>query len=199
MPLFAFRADVGAVRLENGVQRHHVPTAELVGDWSWQVCHVAAGEVEVRIHLAGEQRKLGVAVGARRCPLFVGRREQVERRPGAVERVWQQVPVGAVDLLDGRAHEPGEFEQADAGALPICSATANYAAWQDRFTPSPSTPAEWLEAVQWAVANRDEVRELAAEARAYVLAERSIDRTIGLWREACAEPASVPLVAATPA
>ena len=34
--------------------------------------------------------------------------------PGAVERVGQEMAVGAVNLLDGRAHEARKLEEADA-------------------------------------------------------------------------------------
>ena len=41
--------------------------------------------------------------------------ERLQRGPCAGERVGEQVPIGAVDLLDAGSHESSELEQADAG------------------------------------------------------------------------------------
>ena len=49
-------------------------------------------------------------------------------------------------------------------------------------TPACATKADWLERVQWAVANQDEVRLTAAELRERVLEERSIHREAASWR-----------------
>jgi hypothetical protein len=40
--------------------------------------------------------------------------ERVQSGPRPLQRVGKQVAVGAVDLLDARAHEAGELEQRDA-------------------------------------------------------------------------------------
>ncbi len=77
------------------------------------------------------------------------------------------------------------LEAVMACALPLCSDAAPYKEWVNRYTPSPATSDEWLALIKWCVANRDEVHERAGAARDYVLTERTIDRTIPLWREAC--------------
>jgi hypothetical protein len=46
----------------------------------------------------------------------------------------------------------------------------------------------------WRISNG--VRKLAAEARDYVLRERTIEKNIWRWREACAAPATRELAAA---
>lgn len=48
------------------------------------------------------------------------------------------------------------------------------------------TPKDFLRAVQWACANRDEVREQGAECREWTLANRTIQANISQWHEALA-------------
>jgi len=75
------------------------------------------------------------------------------------------------------------LEAAMAGAWPIVSTATPYTPWRDR-TMTCTTAKEWEHAIKWAVRHRDEIPALAAEAKRYVLAERTIERNIGLWREA---------------
>lgn len=75
------------------------------------------------------------------------------------------------------------MEYAMAGALPIVSNTVPYEPWLERV-PVATTAKEFLKAVKWAVANRDGVRELAAQAKAYVTSERTIEQSIDTWKEA---------------
>jgi hypothetical protein len=74
-------------------------------------------------------------------------------------------------------------------ALPICSRSRVYAEWEGRV-PIAETPAEFLEHVQWAVTHRDEVREQAAAAHEYVLAERTIASNAWWWEQALGLSAS---------
>ena len=46
-----------------------------------------------------------------------GGEKRIEGAARTIERVGEQVPVGAVDLLDARPHESSELEQADAAAI----------------------------------------------------------------------------------
>lgn len=89
------------------------------------------------------------------------------------------------------------IDYAMAGAYPIASNCPPYDEWGElvRLVPGSAwggqiravPPADaFLEAVQWAVAHRDEVRERALKAREYVLRERTIETTLPLWREAVA-------------
>lgn len=75
-----------------------------------------------------------------------------------------------------------------AGALPIVSEAEPYRPWFGRV-PVAASPDDFVELVQWAYEHRAEVREQAATARAYVLSERTIEESVGRWREACG-PAS---------
>jgi len=72
-------------------------------------------------------------------------------------------------------------------ALPVCADAAAYEWWRDKPMPLARDADHFLELVQWCVANRDEVRELAGQARAYVLAERTIEGNVWRWREACGD------------
>ena len=42
----------------------------------------------------------------------------------------------------------------------------------------------FLGAVKWCVENKDEVRDLAREARGYVLDERTVEANISTWKDA---------------
>ena len=48
--------------------------------------------------------------------ILAGREERVQRRPGPVERVREQMPVGPVDLIDARPREAGQLEEGAACA-----------------------------------------------------------------------------------
>jgi hypothetical protein len=75
------------------------------------------------------------------------------------------------------------MEAAMSGAWPIVSTASPYKPWHDR-TMSCTTAKDWEQAIRWAVRHRDEIPALAAEAKSYVVAERTIERNIGLWSEA---------------
>lgn len=75
------------------------------------------------------------------------------------------------------------IEYALSGAMPIVSDTVPYDPWLDRV-PVATTSKEFLKAVKWAVANRDGVKEYAAKAKQYVVAERTIEKSIDTWKEA---------------
>jgi hypothetical protein len=96
--------------------------------------------------------------------------------------------VGLMPLAEGEYNRGRSdlkvCEYAMAGALPIVQDCENYAAWRDTPVLFARDADEFLEHVQWAVAHRGEVRERAMAAREYVLRERTIERTLPLWREA---------------
>lgn len=76
-------------------------------------------------------------------------------------------------------------EYAMAGVLPIMEDAPPYSPWAEIGWPfMPSTPDEWDDVIRDAVANRDKVAGLAAQARDYVLRERTIEKNIHTWREA---------------
>lgn len=78
------------------------------------------------------------------------------------------------------------LEYAMAGALPVLSAEPPYAPWREKPALFASSARDFEKQIRWCVSNRDEVRRMAAEARAYVMGERLIEHKIGLWREAVA-------------
>jgi glycosyltransferase involved in cell wall biosynthesis len=76
-------------------------------------------------------------------------------------------------------------EYAMAGVLPVMEHATPYDPWTKIGWPlQPGTPDEWDEVIRDVVKNRDMVKGLAAEAREYVLRERTIDTNIDAWREA---------------
>jgi hypothetical protein len=76
------------------------------------------------------------------------------------------------------------LEIAMGGGLPILSDVAPYKEWHDRPALVARNGDEFSKRVRWCVSNRDEVRRMASEARAYVLRERTIQTEVEAWREA---------------
>lgn len=78
------------------------------------------------------------------------------------------------------------MEAAMAGALPIVARTEAYREWWDKpWCLTAENASEFTKHVRWCIRNRDAVAEMAADAKAYVLAERTIQGNIWRWREAC--------------
>lgn len=77
------------------------------------------------------------------------------------------------------------LEAAMAGTWPIVSTATAYKPWHDR-TLACTTAKDWEEAIRWAIRHPDEIPQLAAKARDYVLSERTIESSIGRWRSALA-------------
>ena len=75
------------------------------------------------------------------------------------------------------------MEYAMAGAMSIVSPTEPYRPWWSR-TMVAGGKRDWEAAVRWCVQNRDEVKQRAAAAKDYVLAERTIQKNIHRWEEA---------------
>jgi len=75
------------------------------------------------------------------------------------------------------------LEACMAGAWPIVSSAEPYKPWHDR-TMVATTAKDWETALRWVVRNREKVPQLAAEARDYVLSERTIEKNVGAWKEA---------------
>lgn len=72
------------------------------------------------------------------------------------------------------------------GVLPIVQDAAPYAWWKDKPALMAADSEGFLKCVQWAVGNRDRVRELTAEARELVLRERTNLAQRHLYEEAMA-------------
>lgn len=77
------------------------------------------------------------------------------------------------------------LEYAMAGVMPIVQDAPPYSPWKDMgWEWMPRNEKEWDEAIRDVVAYRDDVKLLAAEAKAYVLEHRTIQTNIDRWREA---------------
>jgi hypothetical protein len=77
------------------------------------------------------------------------------------------------------------LEYAMGGAMPFLQSSEPYWEWEDKeFARMATTPDDWMRQIKWAVANRDEVRVRAQQAREYVLAERTFRTEIERWRQA---------------
>ena len=101
-----------------------------------------------------------------------------------------QLNVGVCPLVDtewarGKS-DVKALEYAMAAVLPAVSRVEAYKPWwqDDRPCLSAATSKEFEQQLRWAVRHRDEVRKVADEARQYVLNHRTIDGSVGLWREA---------------
>lgn len=100
----------------------------------------------------------------------------------------QEIDVMLCPLKPGRwsncKSDVKALEAAMAGAMSVVSREEPYRPWFDGPAMTASTPKEFLKCVRYLVAHRDEVRDMAAKAREYVLAERSYPDAIEPWREA---------------
>lgn len=76
------------------------------------------------------------------------------------------------------------LEYAMGLACPVLSDAPPYAEWHDRPCLMARDAKGFLHAIQHLVRNREEARQLAAEAREYTLRERTIQTQIEAWREA---------------
>lgn len=76
------------------------------------------------------------------------------------------------------------LEIAMGGGLPILSDVEPYEDWKDKPALIAKNAAEFTKHIKWAVSHRDEVRQMAKEAREYVLKERTTAAQIHCWEEA---------------
>lgn len=80
------------------------------------------------------------------------------------------------------------LEYSMAGAVSIVSRNEPYDLWLKNDMPclTAGTAKEFLKAAQWCVKHRDELKTIAAQAKDYVLAERTTDQNVWHWQEAIA-------------
>lgn len=77
------------------------------------------------------------------------------------------------------------LEYAMGGAMPFVQSGEVYWEWADKdFARTCYSAADWASAIKWAVRNQDEVRARAAQAREYVLRERTYSTEIKRWDDA---------------
>lgn len=97
--------------------------------------------------------------------------------------------VGLMPLYPGSDRNRGRSdlkicELAMAGALPIVSDVPNYQSWKDTPVLFARGPGDFRTHVEWAAANRDEVRERAMAVREIVLRDRAMPDAVEPWRVA---------------
>jgi len=186
---------------------HVCPNSMVPEDWPEPAAPQEDGVL--RIGWPGSHSHLHDAPLVRRAFRWVAEQRNVEvwvvgigdiyKFPGAVKRVpWidnqddYRAALGRLDVIvcplietkwsryksDLKALEAGMV-----GAWPIVSTAAPYAEWQHR-TMTCTTAKDWEHALRWVVRHRDEIPALAAGTRNYVLSERTIDHSIGRWKEA---------------
>ena len=73
------------------------------------------------------------------------------------------------------------------GALPIISPLTLYKDWIDKL-PSARNSQEWMEAIKWAINNKEEVRAKAEEHHKFVVENRTIKTEAQSWLDAVAGP-----------
>ena len=93
-------------------------------------------------------------------------------------------PITRNPWADGKS-DVKALEYAMAGVMPIVEDAPPYSPWKDfGWEWMPSRESQWEEAIHDIVAMRDDVPLLAAEAKDYVLENRTIEQEIVAWREA---------------
>lgn len=100
----------------------------------------------------------------------------------------QEIDVMLTPLKPGRwsncKSDVKALEAAMAGAMSVVSREEPYRPWFNGPAMTASSPKEFLKAVRYLVQHRDEVRDMAAKAKEYVLRERSYPDAVEPWREA---------------
>lgn len=78
-------------------------------------------------------------------------------------------------------------EYAMAGALPVVTDMTSYSPWTHGFGCwKCKTPQDWKKALEFLVTHPEDLRSMQRDAKAYVLKERTIQKSIGAWSEAVA-------------
>lgn len=109
---------------------------------------------------------------------FLGQRKELCRLDVGVS------PLVASPLAKYRS-DLKALEYAMGGALPFLQSSEPYWEWEDKeFARICHSPTDWERAIKWAIKNQDEVRHRAAQAREFVLAERTFRTEIERWRNA---------------
>jgi hypothetical protein len=122
-------------------------------------------------------------------PAFMGRTLPWADNMFDARKNLAQIDVGVAPLTrnpwaDGKS-DIKALEYAMAGVMPIIEDSPSYRPWKDAgWEWMPSNEREWDEAIRDVVTYRDDVKLLAAEAKKYVLENRTIDHEITAWREA---------------
>lgn len=126
-------------------------------------------------------------------PEWAFARKQVpwQRDFGKLRRELGQLDVGVCPLvgtpMTKYRSDLKALEYAMGGAMPFVQGYEPYWEWSDlEFARMCHSPEGWMQHIKWAVANRDEVRARAQQAREYVLESRTFRTEIDRWRQAIA-------------
>lgn len=92
-------------------------------------------------------------------------------------------PLASADRWTSSKSDVKSLEYAMVGALPVLQDAEPYRAFKGPCLRAGSAK-DFERAVRWCVTHRDEVKDMAAQARDYVLKERTIQDTVWRWREA---------------
>lgn len=158
----------------------------------WRETAKTPEEHEARVRHVERENEMRRAHAARQAAWRFAYRHIPEAPLTEYRQNLAQLDIGICPQLDdetsinrcGSDLKPLDYTM--AGAVPICSDVEAYQWWRDKPLPLATGSAGLLELVQHLAANRGEVARLARLAREHVLAERTIEQSIHLWREACA-------------
>jgi hypothetical protein len=146
-------------------------------------------KIKKALKWASRQRDVEISVVGFRPAGWTGKVLDWEDDLFAARRNLGHLDVGLAPITrnpwaDGKS-DLKALEYAMAGVLPVLEDAPPYAPWRKIGWPfMPSTEDEWVDVIKDVVVNRDEVKAQAAQAREYVLAERTIESNIDAWREA---------------
>jgi hypothetical protein len=114
--------------------------------------------------------------------------------PGVYRQVIQWLDVGLAPVIETPwsvcRSDLKALEYGVSSAVPVLSDVEPYKGYHGPGFKA-RTPAEFLNHVRWLVQHRDEAAALGAEARDYVLKERTMEKNVHLWRDALSQPAVV--------
>jgi hypothetical protein len=106
----------------------------------------------------------------------------------AYRKVLGRFDVGVAPLVPGQwangKSDLKALEYTMAGVLPLLARTEPYRPWWDSPLVCEPNEASWVTHIKWVVQNRDAIPELLANARDYVLSERTAAGNAWRYREA---------------
>lgn len=146
--------------------------------------------VKKALKWAARQKDVEVVMIGFTPPGWTGRALPWEDKMFAARKHLAQIDVGIAPLTvnpwSAGKSDVKALEYAMAGVMPIVEDSPPYSPWKDEagWEWMPKGEAQWVEAIHDVVRMRDEVPLMAAEAKAYVLANRTIEQEIVAWREA---------------
>lgn len=164
----------------------------------WPALNWAAQQENVEIHIIGLFPKVaiqdpsGLTVGGwfYRNPFEFPLTHHVWR--DSLEEVREltfKLDIGLCPLLDSHWNrcksDVKALEYSMAGAASIISDVEPYKLWRNKPALMASNGTDFLRHLRYLVEHMDETRQMAAEAKDWVLKERTIDANVHHWQEVC--------------